>query len=94
MKFNDVKIFYGLFLWGGKTPGQRPRTALFKVYKRTEDGDLFKAARIDINGDELTRNLTTFGRSDLVHGWTYLPEFREVASAKESIPVTEGVRDE
>ncbi len=87
MKFKNVKIFYALMKWGGTTPGQRPRTALFKIYKQSEDFNELKGARIDANGDELTRNLTTLSRDSLVAGWVHLPDRSDVVAARYGLPV-------
>ena len=92
MKFKDVKIFYALMKWGGSTPGQRPRTALFKIYKQSEDFNELRGARIDANGDELTRNLTTLARSSLVAGWVGLPERGDVLAARQAQPAAPALR--
>lgn len=87
MKFKDVKIFYALMCWGGSRPGQRPRTALFKIYKQSEDFNELKGARIDAFGHELTRNLTTLSRDSLVAGWVHLPERSDVVAIRKKLRV-------
>ncbi len=94
MKFKNVKIFYALMIWGGITPGQRPRTALFKIYKRSEDEQHFKAARIDVFGNELTKNLTTLARSNLVKGWVSLPPRGDIHAARRTLRVCPNIRIE
>lgn len=55
MKYTNIKIRYALIQWGGNVYGQRPRCALFKLYKvgKSTDADYLrrltnpKAARID-----------------------------------------------
>ena len=85
MKFHDVKIYYALMKWGGSRVGQRPRTALFKIYKQSENFNVWRGARIDTNGDELTRNLTTLARDSLVHSWVHLPDRFQVHAARHGL---------
>ncbi len=90
---NTSPAFYALLKWGGSQPGNRPATALFKVYKEEMPGPFntalhtrqIKAVKIDPKtGRELTKLNTYHGR-DIVCHWFRLPTPAEVRKVKQSM---------
>lgn len=79
-------MLYGLIRWGGQLSGQRPRTALARIFL-DERGFATKARIIDLDGTPKYKRALRIDEDDVLYWFDQRPIASEVRAAKLTLPI-------